>query len=171
MCEVGRLRLGLWAEPGDRDLFEAVPLREIGECLVTRDDFAALAVRQALAVFGVEIVEPRNEPRGRVLGPESRADPLDDLRVAQRVEPDMRIPVGKQVEPRGVEEVEDVSPLPEASSSCGWKPWPRRRTSRASRTVAASMGESSRSCGSAPGGVRFSTGALGAISFAANASG
>jgi hypothetical protein len=93
--EVGRLRLGLRAQSRDRDLLEAISLGEIGECLVARDDLATLAIRQALAVFGVQILEPRDEPRGSVLRAESLADPLDDLRVAQRVEPDMRVPVGE----------------------------------------------------------------------------
>ena len=44
-----------------------------------------------------------------------------------------------------------------ARSSCGWNPSPIRRTSPASLTAATSSGESSRSCGSAPAGVRFVT--------------
>ena len=44
-----------------------------------------------------------------------------------------------------------------ARSSCGWKPWPISSTVPADFTVATSSGDSSRSCGSAPGGVRFVT--------------
>ena len=47
--EVARRRLGLGREARDRDLLEAVALREVAERLVARDDLAPLAVGEALA--------------------------------------------------------------------------------------------------------------------------
>ena len=61
------------------------------------------------------------------------------------------------VEARRVERGDALRPLPAASSSCGWKPWPSSRTRSASWTRARRSGVTSRSCGSTPGGVRFST--------------
>ena len=144
-------RLGLGREPLDRDLLEAVALGQVGEGLMARDDLVPGAVRQAAPVLAVEPVQPRDQPfRRAAVRAERRPDAVDDQRVAERVEPDVRVAVSSR--------------RPGVSSRAS----PTRRCPRPSRAAAGSRGraagrglrrealrvarETSRSCGSARGG-------------------
>jgi hypothetical protein len=53
-AELARRGLGLRAQSGDRDLMQPVALREVRERLVTRDDLAPRAVREAAPIATAE---------------------------------------------------------------------------------------------------------------------
>ena len=154
-----RARLRLRAEARERDLLEAVGLREVPERRVARDDLASLAVREPLAELAVEPPEPGDEPIGGRRVAQRRGNAACQRGVAARIQPDVRVAVDAGTPARRSTAFDRPGT---ASSSDGMKPPPRYRTRRASRSPATSRGESSRSCGSAPGGVRLRTSASGA---------
>ena len=129
-CELARRRLGLRAEAFDRDLAQAVAVREVAERVVARDELAALAVREPGPVLAVEARRPvrraaalRSE-RGPIRGRASRSGSGSSQTCGS--------PFGG-LEARGVEQPQDVGAGAGGASSCGWKPWPagaRRPTSR-----------------------------------------
>ena len=58
---------------------------------MARDDRPPLAVGEPGLELVVQLHQPLTEPGGGVLGTEQLPEPLSDLRVADRVEPDVRI--------------------------------------------------------------------------------
>ena len=76
VLQLARGRLGLRRDAGDRDLLEPVPLGEVAERCVARDDLVALAVGEAAAELAVEGAQPRREALGLGATVELLADPL-----------------------------------------------------------------------------------------------
>jgi hypothetical protein len=74
---------------------------------VAGHDLAARAVGETAAEVAVEGLEPPDEGRRRVRAPERGGDRAGDLRVADRIEPDVRVAALCAVDrPDGVDDVE-----------------------------------------------------------------
>jgi hypothetical protein len=87
--ELLRRRLRFRCEARDRNLFQAVALREVAEGGMTGHDLAARATSQAGAILAVELPEPGDECARRTV--ERGANPANDPFEQDRIEPDMRV--------------------------------------------------------------------------------
>ena len=130
---------------------------------MARDELVAVAVGEPVAELAVEGAQPVREPLGLRTAIELFADPLGDRGVPDRIEPDVGVDVVlllaadpcrnrvEEIDPvcrRGVDRVLEgrLEALAEVEDEVGVR-----------RSCVTSLPESSRSCGSTPGGVRFRT--------------
>src|SRR6185437_9589532 len=88
-----RRRLRLRREPHERDLLEPVARGEVPEGGVAGDDRPPVAAAKAARELAVERAEPPDERLGTCLVAEGCRDCPGHLRVAPRIEPDMRVDV------------------------------------------------------------------------------
>ena len=160
-------RLGLGVDPGDRDLVQVVARGEVAERRVARDEVAPGAVCEPVPVDGVERKHPRGE-LVRLRGPaEGRADPLHDAREQDRVEPDVRVGLARLVADTAAKRHagQHVDALALGAVDClldrGLEPVREVEHDVGGLDAGDVSGVTSMSCGSAPGGVRFSTSTFG----------